>query len=139
MLPISKETRFSELPQHLKQKIINIQRSSHQQYTSAEPLKFAKFNYLYSQTQDLQTRNLQKNLSMVVEGAEALKSICSSNKHEMDFKHLHGDLKKALDELKSDLMLYKKSESNRDFVDELLQTYTMLRNKYEAITKERKI
>jgi hypothetical protein len=139
MLPITKETRFSELPQHLKQKIIGIQKSSLQHYASAEPLKFAKFNYLYSQTQDLQTRNLQKNFNLIVEGAEGLKSICSANKHGIDFRYLHGNLRKALDELKADLILYKKSENNRDFVDELLQTYTMLKNRYEAVTKERRI
>lgn len=140
MLPtITRETRFSELPQHIKQKIINIQRNSYQHYGSTEPLKHTKFNYLYSQTQDLQTRNLQRNFNLIAENAEKLKRMWSQNVEGIDFKYIHVSLRKALDQFKENVMLYKKNEGNREFVDEMVLTYAMLNNKLEALSKERRI
>lgn len=135
---VTRETRFSELPQSVKQKIINIHRSSHQQYASTEPLKITKFNHLYSQTQDLQTRNLQRNFRMVAENAERLKQVWESGKSQ-DFKYMQGMVKQALDEFREDVVLYKKSEGNREFVDELAATYGMLRNKAEMLCRERRM
>ncbi|AFN83363.1 hypothetical protein EROM_071120 [Encephalitozoon romaleae SJ-2008] len=139
MESITKETRFNELPQQIKQKLINIYRSSHQQYLSMEMLKPTKFNLLYSQTQDLQTRNLQKNFKLLVESAEKLKRMWNLNKDEADFRYLHENLKKALEELKEEVMLYKKNEENREFLDEITMTYAMLRNKLESLTKEKRM
>lgn len=139
MESITKETRFNELPQQIKQKLINIYRSSHQQYLSMEMLKPTKFNLLYSQTQDLQTRNLQKNFKLLVESAEKLKRMWNFNKDEVDFRYLHENLKKALEELKEEVMLYKKNEENREFLDEITTTYAMLRNKLESLTKEKRM
>ncbi|KMV65843.1 hypothetical protein M970_071150 [Encephalitozoon cuniculi EcunIII-L] len=138
MEPITKETRFNELPQQIKQKLINIYRSSHQQYLSMEMLKPTKFNLLYSQTQDLQTRNLQKNFKLLVESAEKLKRMWNLNKDEVDFRYLHENLKKSLEEFKEEVMLYKKNEGNTEFLDEIAMTYAMLRNKLESLTKERR-
>ncbi|KAG5859206.1 hypothetical protein KMI_08g13430 [Encephalitozoon hellem] len=135
----TKETRFNELPQQIKQKLINIYRSSHQQYLSMEMLKPTKFNLLYSQTQDLQTRNLQKNFKLLVESAEKLKRMWNLNKDEVDFRYLHESLKKALEELNEEVMLYKKNEESREFLDEIMMTYAMLRNKLESLTKEKRM
>ncbi|ADM11877.1 uncharacterized protein Eint_071140 [Encephalitozoon intestinalis ATCC 50506] len=137
--PITRETRFNELPQQIKQKLINIYRSSHQQYLSMEMLKPTKFNLLYSQTQDLQTRNLQKNFRLLVESAEKLKRMWYLCKDEVDFRYLHENLKKALDELKGEVMLYKKNEGNTEFLDEISMTYGMLKNKLESLTKEKRM
>ncbi|KAH9411103.1 hypothetical protein HK407_08g12470 [Ordospora pajunii] len=139
MVPVTKETRFNELPAHIKQKLINIHRSSHQQYTSTEMLKPMKFGSLYSQTQDLQTLNLKKNFSMIVESAEKLKRMYAGGKEEVDFKYIGENLKRMFEELKEEVMLYKKSEGSREFADEILVTYLMLRNKLESITKERRM
>ncbi|AFM98642.1 hypothetical protein EHEL_071160 [Encephalitozoon hellem ATCC 50504] len=139
MESITKETRFNELPQQIKQKLINIYRSSHQQYLSMEMLKPTKFNLLYSQTQDLQTRNLQKNFKLLVESAEKLKRMWNLNKDEVDFRYLHESLKKALEELNEEVMLYKKNEESREFLDEIMMTYAMLRNKLENLTKEKRM
>lgn len=137
--PVTKETRFNELPQQIKQKMLNIYRSSHQQYLSMEMLKPTKFNLLYSQTQDLQTRNLQKNFSLVVESAERLKRMWNGSKEDVDFRYVHESLKKSLEEFKEETMLYKKNEGNTEFLDEITTTYMMLKNKLESLTRERRM
>ncbi|KAM0672194.1 hypothetical protein OCOL_000849 [Ordospora colligata] len=98
-----------------------------------------KFGSLYSQTQDLQTLNLKKNFSMVVESAERLKRMYAGGKDDVDFKYIGENLKRMFEELKEDVMLYKKNEGSTEFADEILVTYLMLRNKLESITKERRM
>lgn len=135
-LTVTRETRFGELPQDIKQKIIRIYKNSYQQHASAEPLKLTKFSYLYSLTQDLQTRNLQRNFNMIAENASRLKRIWSSNK-DVDFKYLESRVKEAFEGLKEDVVLYKKNEGNREFLDEMVVTYGMLENKLESLSREK--
>lgn len=130
---ISKETRFVDLPQELKQKLINIHKVSQQKYVKSEPLKIVNFNYLYSQTVDIQSNDLQENLNALLESYDVLEKVFNNVKRCIDFKYVEENLAASIKNLKEDIETFNTVGENLDFCGELQVTYKTLERRFEEL------
>lgn len=130
---ISKETRFVDLPQEIKQKLINIHKMSQQKYVRSEPISIVNFNYLYSQTVDIQSTTLQQTLSDLYKTFETIEKVFNGVKRCIDFSYVEKELKDKIDRLKEEIEIFNGASNNLDFCGELERTFKTLEKRFEDI------
>ncbi|KAK6090314.1 hypothetical protein P3W45_000671 [Vairimorpha bombi] len=129
---ITKDTRFVDLPQHIKHKLINIHRLSHQVYIQSEKLSIPTFTDLYTQVVNLQTSALQRNLNSLNNNFNTLANMHSKS----DMGYVEEELKKDIERLRKDVEMYKETDESVDFCGVLETTYRMLCKRYESLIKK---
>ncbi|KAF9763433.1 hypothetical protein NGRA_1264 [Nosema granulosis] len=131
---ISKETRFVDLPQEIKQKLINIHKISQQKYIRTDPLKIVNFNYLYSQAVDIQSNDLSKNLDTLEKSYATLEKVFNNVKRCIDFRYVEAELSSNIKSLKEDIETFNTVGENLDFCGELQTTYKTLDRRFEELS-----
>ncbi|EOB13969.1 hypothetical protein NBO_46g0004 [Nosema bombycis CQ1] len=135
---LSKETRFTDLPHEIKQKLINIHKLSQQKYVRSTSNKIVNFNYLYSQTVDIQTNDLNENLLYLEKSFDALTSIFKNIKQCLNFEYVQEDLNLEIQKLKEEIEIFKAVGKDLDFCGELESTYKVLEKRFEDLKNKSK-
>ncbi|WUR03292.1 uncharacterized protein VNE69_04118 [Vairimorpha necatrix] len=124
---LKKDTRFVDLPQNIKQKLINIHRLSNQVYISSDKLPIPSFTDLYTQIVNLQTSSLERNLNKLNNNFNILTNIPS----KVDFGYVETQLRNDIERLKEDVKMYKEMDNKVDFCGCIETTYKILNKRYE--------
>ncbi|EEQ81716.1 hypothetical protein NCER_101745 [Vairimorpha ceranae BRL01] len=129
---IKKDTRFVDLPQNVKQKLINIHRLSHQVYITPEKMSIPSSTELYTQIINLQTSSLQKNLNSISNNFNILKELPG----KVDMSYVEAQLRDNIANLKNEVKTYKEIDRNVDFCGVLETTFKILNKRYDAVNKK---
>jgi hypothetical protein len=132
---ISKETRFKDLPEEIKRRLINLYAKSHErQIGLMEPVEIVSFDQLLMDVNDLQTYTLQQNLKKCISSAEYLKN-CYEN-GEFNAAFISENVKKELATISGKIFSYNKCTNENDFLSCIKDTLMLLSGKFLKIKND---
>ncbi|KAF7679674.1 hypothetical protein TCON_2524 [Astathelohania contejeani] len=125
----SKETRFKDLPDFIKAKLISIYNKSQQNpIHKTSQISTPSFEEIYLKVGDLQTQYLEASFNKFIKASEVLKEC--NEKGFINSNQLLKNIKKELDEVSEKIFFYKKFMEQDEFLNDLKDTILVLSGRY---------